>query len=128
MSVQDFKLPQNKFFYGGLMALVGVLFGIAIFTLPQYSDPTNAITSEAEGLTLIFNTYPELRNNGFGQVYFSELIGENWYIAVGYGGSGVPIIGGDCFRINSDLEIERRALRTSSSIIEKIDPVSCEGL
>ena len=128
MSVQSFKLPTNKFLYGGLLAIVAIFFGVAIFTLPQYSDPTSPITTEAEGVELIFETYPELRTNGFGQVYFSELIGENWYIAIGYGGAGVPIIGGDCFKIKPDLKIERRALRTTSSQIEQIDPVSCEGI
>ena len=128
MSIQSFTLPSNKYLYGGLITIVAFFFGIAIFTLPQYSDPTNPITTEAEGVELIFENYPELRTNGFGQIYFSELIGENWYIAIGYGGSGVPIIGGDCFKINQNLQVERRALRTSSSFIEQIDPVSCEGI
>lgn len=119
-------------FFKSISKLPLIAAGVFLFSvfasLLNYSvaNQNNQNTKE-EALSKIFITFPEVVNQGLGQYYFYEQIGSSWYVGLGYGGSGVQIVGGDCFRVTGNEIQYINSLQRTSSEITEINPVSCEG-
>ncbi|MCA9386682.1 hypothetical protein KC669_01465 [Candidatus Dojkabacteria bacterium] len=113
-----------------LPALAGVFTIVFLFASAlglSVARQPNTNTKE-EALQLIFSEYPEIKDQGLGQYYFFEQVGSAWYVAIGYGGSGLMIVNGDCFKVIGSTVDYTNSLQKSSSDITKINAVTCEGI
>ena len=80
-----------------------------------------------EALDLIFSEYPEIMDQGEAQRYFSEQIGESWYISVAYISTNNAIEGGDCFRVTGKDVVYLNNIQIDSSFPTKVNPVTCRA-
>lgn len=120
-------IEKNKFIILPIAIITG-LFAL-YFGLGFYDQPRTDLFSEEEAIKLVRNKHPEVSSFGWGEPIFNaENIANEWYVSVAFQGSGLPIIGGQCFRVNYNKEVSYISEMVSGPLtIKRINPVNCQA-
>lgn len=109
----------------GLFILIPLLFLLLI--VGSFSNDRARITTEQEALNHIYQQFPEFNSTESEQTVFYEEVGYIWYVTIGFGGNGQPILSGQCFEVEPNKVITRRQMTSRAAIVNTINPITCEG-
>lgn len=119
----DFKNISNNTKLLSLFFVLGFAFlGFNFFIRSSFSE---SITSEG-AINIVKSEFSSEINQGWGQSFNTEFVAGEWYVSVAFSGSGRPIVGGKCFRVNNKGEAFFMSNMIGGElIINRINPVNC---